>query len=133
MRPYHLLAGPLLLLLACSSASSTSGGGPTTIKASDYNQTCQSNADCVLVNDGDLCGCLACGSAAINHSAQAQFQADADQRKKSCSGPPTACPAIACAYAVAVCNAGICGICRTPGCANADGGTSDAAPEAGAD
>jgi hypothetical protein len=132
MRSYLVLVGTLLALAACSSSSS-SGGGPTTIKASDYNQTCQASADCVLVDDGDLCGCIACGTAAINRSDEARFQSDADQRKKNCSGPPTACPAIACAYVAVVCNAGTCGICRTPGCANADGGTSDAAPEAGAD
>ncbi len=67
-----------------------------TINASSYNTSCTKDSDCVAVFSGSFCGhTCACENAAINVSAQAQYEADL-----SSEGPPEcpcpASPAVAC-------------------------------------
>jgi hypothetical protein len=48
------------------------------IRASNYDQTCQTNSDCVLVVEGQVCApCAVCAPlSAINRSALSQYEAD---------------------------------------------------------
>src|SRR5215472_8320315 len=117
----RILALALLSAAACSSSSSSSpSSGPPPIRATDYNQSCQTVADCVLINQGDVCGCPGCGNAAINASDQSRYESDYNSRKQLC-GPPQACPA-SCMLVYPTCVGGKCGVCGTPGCNASDGG-----------
>lgn len=51
------------------------------IHASDYDQSCETDSDCVGVGEGNLCAaCSAvCPTAAINQSALGQYDADIDK------------------------------------------------------
>lgn len=115
----------LLCTAACASTSPGTSSPPPPIVASDYNQHCAVAADCVLINEGDVCGCGGCGNAAIAKTDQAKFNADVEARKKMCSGPPIACPAM-CIYSETSCIAGTCGACHSPNCGAGDAGGSDA-------
>lgn len=96
---------------------------PPDIRASDYNQSCIADADCVLIDEGSSC-CTSCGNAAINKSDQAKYQAAAQQRQNTCV--KMACPAIACVFSTPYCNAGKCTSCKNPSsCSAHDGGTTD--------
>ena len=66
--------------------------GSTTIDAADYDQSCSSNTDCAVVNDGDACEVCNCGNAAVNVSAEAAFDARYDELRGTCG----AMAAIAC-------------------------------------
>ena len=60
------------------------------IQASDYDQTCNVDNDCVGVAEGDFCspGAGNCPNATINKGAMAQYQADvAKTRAYSCYAP----------------------------------------------
>lgn len=60
------------------------------IQASSYDQTCKTDADCVLVAEGNFCypGATNCGTATISKSANGQYQADvAKTRAASCYAP----------------------------------------------
>ena len=110
----------LLVTVACSSSSGTTS---TTILASSYDQRCNTAADCSVVSDGDVCGCLGCGNAAVNQSAVAQYQADASRLRAECPARTAPCPAIACILVQATCTSGVCQVCHSTECA---GGGPDA-------
>ena len=110
----------VVTLVACSSSS---GSAPAQIHASDYDQRCTTASDCVVVNDGDVCGCQGCGTAAVSQSAAMQYQADYQKLRSAC-GPSGPCPALLCVVTIATCSAGTCQVCHTNGCAGAaDAGT----------
>ena len=50
----------------------------TSIGASDYDRSCESDTDCVLVTDGDLCTPTCCFNSAISAAEQTRFQSDAN-------------------------------------------------------
>lgn len=91
-----------------------------TITASDYDQSCSSDSDCVGVPEGDLCDpdlCIDCVGGAINVSAQSQYQADLQSKN---SGAPMVC---SCPMGPRVaCNSGTCGV---GGCVDAGGNAGD--------
>jgi hypothetical protein len=75
-----------------------------TIKASDYDQSCASDSDCVTEPEGDFCGaqCTNCPGAVISVMAQAQYEADLASKISM----PADCP---CPLGPrAVCNHGKC-------------------------
>ncbi len=87
------------------------GCGPLvspTIDASDYDQSCSSNLDCVVVDDGDACDTCDCGNAAVNVDAEDDFRARYDELRGTC-GPM---PAIACdcERTLAHCSEGVCNV-----------------------
>src|SRR5580692_5594444 len=60
------------------------------ILASDYDQSCMTDSDCIWVAEGNFCypGLTNCGTATISKSANAQYQADvAKTRAASCYAP----------------------------------------------
>jgi hypothetical protein len=98
----------LLLLVVVSTAC-----GSTVIEAKDYNQTCSTNADCVLVSEGDQCSPCGggCQSAAVNVADASKYTRDAAALKNACPprfGPQPLCAAAACLQPEAFCNAGTC-------------------------
>lgn len=111
--------------VACASTSPSGTSPPPPIHANDYDQKCASAADCVAINEGEPCGCLGCGNAAVSKSVQAKYSADFDARRKQCTNAPIACPAM-CMYTETSCVAGSCGVCHSQGCGVVDGGASDA-------
>ena len=121
MRRIRLLHSCLLWAALSGGCSSTNT--PLTIRASDYNQSCMVDTDCVLIDEGSSC-CGSCGNAAINKADQAKYQAAATQRHSTCQ--PMACPALACVFSAPYCNADKCDACHNPsGCSGRDGGATD--------
>ena len=106
----------LALSLACSTSSS-SPSPPPPIKATDFDQSCGSAADCIPIYEGNAC-CSGCPSAAINRNDQAKYQQEVQAHADECKG--VACPAIACEW-VAVCKGITCAIetCGPSGCPDA--------------
>jgi hypothetical protein len=89
---------------------SSAGGAPTsTIQlVTSYDRICTNDGECVVVVEGDVCGCLGCHGAAIARSAQPAW--DADRKRIYCPayGAPMICPAIACAQMLSACVNGLC-------------------------
>lgn len=98
------LAWSFVAVSACLPAC----GPAPLIHASDYDQKCKEDSDCVGVVDGTLTCCGTCFTAAISERALPQYQADQRDRTPSCDGVP--CPAIACAQREPVCTAGKCAL-----------------------
>lgn len=65
------------LLAAVSGCGKNTSPESCTIEAAGYDQSCTTDADCVGVPSGDLCTatCTNCTGAAINVTAQSQYQA----------------------------------------------------------
>jgi hypothetical protein len=77
-----------------------------TIRASDYDQTCKTDSDCVTEPEGDFCRnkCTNCAGAVINVNAQAKYEADVSSKIST----PFTCP---CPESPsAVCDHGKCGL-----------------------
>jgi hypothetical protein len=115
---------------------SAAGAGCTDIQASNYDLSCASDTDCVVVGGfGNPCiVCLNCAGAAINKASEGQYWID--QRKATAGLVPCVCPT----YPSSCCVRGVCRVgdmCESPtGLANidADIAVADAASdEAGAD
>lgn len=91
-----------------SSSTSSSGGTNTTIKASDFDQSCTTAADCAPIYEGAICTPCACPNAAIAKKDLAKYndtRADAD-----C--PPTGVQCDACSPPAVTCAGGKCAINR---------------------
>ena len=110
---HWLVVSPLvsLLLVACTSAKD-----PPPISASDYDQTCTADSDCVEINVGDVCGCIGCGGGAINAKDEAKYQSDVTQRAAECH-THAACPGFDCVCSRVACIAKTCAVelCAVPG------------------
>ena len=96
-----------------NAADAGSEGGSCSIRASDYDQSCQSDSDCVEVVEGDFCGqspCL-CPNAAIRVSAESAYNAELSKLLPTspvlCNCPIDFGPH---------CNGGVCGRCLTTLC-----------------
>jgi hypothetical protein len=94
-----LAVGVASLLASCSTCGS--------IWASDYDQSCSAPSDCVAVAEGDSCMglfCVDCANAAINVSAEAEYETALENIK----GPTGICPCPS--GATVTCDAGVCGL-----------------------
>ncbi len=83
-------------------------GGSTSVNASDFDQSCEYDSQCVPVLDGDVCGCPGCATEAINVSDVQEF--DAARAAVRCPVTEIACPAVSCAEPVGTCVGGTCGV-----------------------
>ena len=95
------------LLVSCSSTFPTSSCG--SIQASDYDQSCSTAADCVAVAEGDSCKglfCVDCPNAAINVSAQGEYERALQGIKGTTVGCP--CPSNPPGVSNVICDAGVC-------------------------
>jgi hypothetical protein len=77
------------------------------VRASDYDQSCTSDFDCVGVFSGDTCGDCSCPNATINKSAAPAYFPHAPFFDPRCSCPITGTP---------TCVGGVCIICTPSGC-----------------
>ncbi len=103
-------------LFACSST-------PPDIVASDYNQTCVVDTDCITITVG---GCCSCPNAAISASDQSKYQADDAKRVQACTSQPACETAQPCATIETHCYGGTCTTCQAGSCPSDDGGLDDA-------
>ncbi len=102
IKPFAL-AAVACLLVACSSSSSHQAN----IAASDYDQSCQQDDECVAVYEGDVCACGGCDNAAINASDSTAYSADRDAAQSTCPSGQQ-CFDGACAQAATLCVHGSC-------------------------
>lgn len=96
-------------------------GSSRPIKASNYDQSCKTDMDCVVINEGNACSLISnCGAAAINRNDYAKYQSDIANRP--CIGPSSCgrtgagpcCRNGQCQWSIALCHA-------LPACVDAGG------------
>jgi hypothetical protein len=79
----------------CSSTSTNAcvGASMKLIQASDYEQSCKVDSDCVAVGEGSACSpcALDCPNAAISKSAYAKYQADFSKTPAASCFAPSSC------------------------------------------
>jgi hypothetical protein len=88
---------PRLLDTACAYSNGTpliacTDADVQLIQASNYDQTCTTDSDCVAVAEGNFCFPPNCPSAAINVSATAQYNADVAMTNAAICGGASSCP-----------------------------------------
>jgi hypothetical protein len=100
-----LLLAIVFALYPLAAGDGCGGKSCGTIEASDYDQSCSSDSDCLLEPDGNFCQReCACVNTAINAKDQARYEAVLAIK---ISGTVTCpCPG----GAVAACNNGTCGL-----------------------
>jgi hypothetical protein len=107
-------------LIACTDAD------VQLIEASNYDQSCTTDSDCVAVREGNFCFPPICPSAAINVSAEARYNEDVAMTNAAICGGIASCPS----FAGTFCCAGSCRLspCAADAGAGGDTGSSDAGP-----
>ncbi len=91
-------------------ASADSGTSPCVIRASSYDQSCHSDADCVSVFDGNVCSAhCQCENSGINRSALAKYKAEYPRT----DGGGAACP---CPPQIIACLNNLCAPCNGSQC-----------------
>lgn len=131
MRPLFVLS--LIGLLACSSSSQTTttadaGTSVANLDSKNYDQSCQHDSECVVVNQRPCDACsggalpASCsGDGAINVTDRDRWAADWAARNATCpKTDPVPCPTI-CAVISPYCKAGTCAVCTSLSCTS-DGG-----------
>jgi hypothetical protein len=108
-----------------TSASTSACGSKSCSPASDYDQSCTQDWDCVGITEGQLCeeGCIGCVNAAINVRDQAKYESAVSFYAGTCS-----CPGVPIG-----CNAGTCGIVTFPLPSDAGSLHDEAATDASAE
>jgi hypothetical protein len=81
-------------------------GGAQPILATNYDQSCKTDSDCVAISEGNFAcpGASACLNAAIRKSAYAQYQADVAKTRAASCVVLVGCPA----EPIPCCRAGTC-------------------------
>lgn len=54
------------------------------VRASDFDRSCQTHSDCILVFEGDYCDCWRCSNATISAAARSDFQQEAEKSREVC-------------------------------------------------
>jgi hypothetical protein len=93
---------PLLFASIVVAVGAACSSGSSSIDPEKYDRACKSANDCVLIATD---ACCACPSAAINVSAQTQYNADFANARKNCTG---LCPGAHCESYAAGCSGGVC-------------------------
>jgi hypothetical protein len=75
-------------LAACASGT-CSIRTPKIIDATKYDQSCQADSDCVVINTGEVCSVCRCSAGAINKNALPEYQKDIGT--ESCNPGPSPC------------------------------------------
>jgi hypothetical protein len=89
----------------------TGGEACHAIRAADYDQTCATEADCILVTERKFCtpdACTNCENAAINVKDKVRYQVDTTKNTPTANDCPCPSPPIA------VCNGGKCDVFAAP-------------------
>jgi hypothetical protein len=118
------LYGDAALTQTCSDAATQD------ITASNYDQSCRTDSDCVAIAEGNFCDPGAnngCTNAAINKSALAQYRADLAKTQAAVCYGLSGCPL----EVAPCCRSGVCG--TNAQCVNAltKGESADASTSAG--
>ena len=124
MRPLFLASVlcffPFVSLAACGAHGGLASD--TVIRASDYDQSCTVDTDCVPITEGSACAECTCWNAAINTS-QAPAELLAAQRAAaSCPSEPMVYCGV-CSEAYATCQGGRCALVSCQGVCPGDAGT----------
>jgi len=90
--------------------SECTGPNARVIQASNYDRSCVSDSDCVLILEGNACYATGCVSGAINRAAQAQYEADIIG---ICAPLAINCPPVFACCRDSICQTG--GTCAPPG------------------
>lgn len=96
---YCDLGGGACALGSCADAGCSAGS----IQASGYDQSCNADADCAAVFEGNLCGLCFCPNAALAKSALAKYESDFAAKMPPANAcdcplsPPPLCKAGVCA------------------------------------
>ncbi len=93
---------------ACDGEPSPEPNGPTSISADDYDRSCTTDDNCVLVVDGDVCGLCRCDNSAIRQTAHGDYSAGFDDIGSNCAPPPDDAVCGACYEAEPRCINGQC-------------------------
>jgi len=99
----------LILPWLIAAISGCNSGGNHSIAASEFQQSCSVDSDCVPVYEGTLGCCGACANAAVNQVGYTAYQKAASDRRPTCNVQPP-CPAftdVLC-KAGAICSNGTC-------------------------
>lgn len=74
-----------------TATTTTTAQPPADMKASDYDQSCQSDGDCIGVVEGPVCGSCSCSNAAVNSKDYVKFAGERSTRSFQCAlaGQPT--------------------------------------------
>lgn len=117
MRKFWWMVLAAAMVAGCGDEQETDGVDSYVIEADDYDRSCQVDADCVTIFEGDYCKCAACVNAAIAKTALEQFEGDREGAE-ACRDSRTRCgsltehrtveQATSCPPARAVCEAGTC-------------------------
>jgi len=100
------------------------------IVASDYDQSCTQDSDCVAITVGDAICVSHCPNAAINESSESQYESDVNAGKQDCpSTASTGSPYIPCGTYSILCRRNVCFLGAPYPDAGADAG-SDADSDA---
>jgi hypothetical protein len=84
-----------------SGMGGSSGGTNTEQWAHDYEQSCDFDDNCSLVQQGDKCACPTCNTGAVSSSVAEQYQSDWEMIM--CPPGEPVCPEVACAEQLATC------------------------------
>jgi hypothetical protein len=76
------------MLAACASGT-CSIRAPKNIDATMYDQSCQADSDCVVINTGEVCSVCRCSAGAINKNALPEYQKDIGT--ENCNPGPSPC------------------------------------------
>lgn len=89
-----------------------------TIRAANYDQSCNVDSDCVAISEGNFCipGAMNCPNAAINHGSKAQYLSDvANTNAAFCSAPASCADPVVCDGTVGPwCVNGTCSVSECP-------------------
>jgi hypothetical protein len=99
------------LALAAAFGSALIACASTTIRAADYDQSCASDRDCVVVFEGDLCS-MCCNDGAINIREEQRYRRDRERAKKACGEQIIQCAP--CGPAPVTCQRGRCAVWAEP-------------------
>lgn len=93
-------------LPSCEAGVCTTRPIPPTVTATDYDQSCTTDEDCVAVFEGDVCDECKCANATVSKAAQMDYNLAFTMNQ--CGSPPPC--AADCALPVPTCQNGTCSL-----------------------
>ncbi len=80
--------------ICCVQTTTCTDANVQLIQASNYDQSCTTDSDCIAVGEGNACYVceIECTSAAINKSAESQYKADVAKTPAAEGGASCGCP-----------------------------------------
>ncbi len=111
------LAPCRVLTAACGSDGQCHAAESVFVDASEWDKSCSSDSDCVIVHEGDVCARCICGGTPVNVSEEPKYREALESI--DCNPGPSDCD---CPLASdAWCDAGTCEVGTNPACTGIDG------------